>query len=196
MTNNKAITRLKKGKLQFCLFLIFICFFAFTFYANLISECVYDFAIAHVNTENKNLALYKYKVYGTENRFNEKALAFAENEVQFLKSKGEFAVVKIRGEYKEERRKDYVFISDESVPDLNIEIYIAQNIDIGNNSLPTRTIVVLLEDLLTKVIIVVYAIILLILLYKITRYFVTLTKDSRAVIFISAEKRLGKTLNK
>ena len=190
MINNKIVIRLKKGKLQFCLFLILICFFVFTFYADLVGKAVYVFCIRHVNIEQSNLALLASKTYETEQRFNEEVIDFAESKVRFLKSKGEFPIVKVKGEYGVEYRGDYVLVSDDTVPDRTVKVYLAKNIDIGNNSLPAVTISAMLRERLNDVVLALYYIIFLIMLYKITRCVISATNNDAERFFISATKRI------
>lgn len=170
MLNNKEILTLKKGKTVFCLFLILICFFAFIEYANVVKDLAFNISAPYVNTEPKNLVFYKYKVFGTENSFNKNLFAYIEREKEFLKSKDEFIIVKIQGEYNVQRKGDYVLITDDTVPDLNAEIYIAKNFDIGNNSLPLKTVVVLLHRVLKVVICVLFFIVFSFCFYDISRY--------------------------
>lgn len=192
---NKKVLIIKNGKLRFCLLLIFICFFAFTFCADLTGEMVYRLCANHVNTESKNLVLLDYKVFDTENKFNEKALDYAESKVKFLKSKGEFAVVKVKGEYDIKDKGYYLLITEDDVPNLNVRIYIAKNIDIGNNSLPAVTVSTLLHEILEVVVLVIYSIVFLILLLKTARYFCVATANPRERFFIKAEKKIRKTDN-
>ena len=172
MLNNK-FKILKKGKVLFCLFLFFLCCFAFVPYNEIIRDAVFRFAVSHVNVNAENLVLYKYKVYGTEKTFNKSAFVFVEEEKNFLKSKNEFIVVKIAGEYSIEYKTDYILINEKTVPDLNVEIYIAQNIDFGNNSLPCKTVVLLLQRLLNILVFIFYAIMFLIFYINLCRYFLS-----------------------
>lgn len=155
---------------MFCLFLFFLCCFAFVPHNEIIRDAVFRFAVSHVNVNVENLVLYKYQVYGTENSFNKNSGVFIEEEKNLLKSKDEFIVVKTRGEYAIEYKSDYIFISEETVPDLKVEIYIAKNIDFGNNSLPCKTIIILLQKALKIIILILYGIILLLCFINLSRY--------------------------
>lgn len=183
MLNNKEILTLKKGKTVVCLFLILICFFAFTVYANSVKDFVYRICASYVNTEPDNLVFYKYKVFGTENSFKKNLSQYIGEEKNFLKSKNEFAVVKIKGGYSVERKADYILIKDDTVPDLNAEIYIAKNFDIGNNSLPLKTVVLLLQKALTTIVCVLFLIAFTVCFFKISRYLL-IKKTNRGALGI------------
>lgn len=170
MLSNREILTLKKGKITFCLFLLVLCCFAFVPHNEIVKNAVFRFSALHVNLNENNLVLYKYKVYGTENSFNKNSGVFIEEEINLLKSKDEFIVVKTRGEYAIEYKSDYIFISEETVPDLKVEIYIAKNIDFGNNSLPCKTIIILLQKALKIIILILYGIILLLCFINLSRY--------------------------
>ena len=88
----------------------------------------------------------------------------------FLKSKDEFTVVKIKGEYSVKYQADYILISEETVPDLNIEIYIAKNFDIGNNSLPLKTVVLLLQKIIKIVVYILFVIAVSVCFLSFSRY--------------------------
>ena len=170
MLHNKEFLTIKKGKTAVCLFFVLLCFFAFTVYANTVKDFVYGICTPYVNVEPENLVFYKYKVFGTETSFNKNLFKYVEEEKKFLKSKDEFCVVKIKGEYNMQRKADYILISEESVPDLNVEIYIAKNFDIGNNSLPLKTVVLLLQKVVKIVVYIVFAIAFSVCFIYVLRY--------------------------
>lgn len=172
MLTNKEILTLKKGKTLFCLFLILICFFVFFIHADVTKDVVFKFCTPYVNTEPENLVFYKYKVFGTEKSFQKNLYGYIEREKSFLKSKNEFIVVKINGKNSVDRKADYILIHEESIAELNAEIYIAKNFDFGNNSLPLKTLVVLLQKAVKTIFIIVYAIVFFIYFLNISRYFV------------------------
>ena len=185
MLNNKDILTIKKGKTTVCLFLILLCFFAFTVYANTVKDFVYGICTPYVNVEPENFVFYKYKVFGTETSFNKNILKYIEEEKNFLKSKNEFAVVKIKGEYSVKYKADYILISEDAVPDLNVEIYIAKNFDIGNNSLPLKTVVLLLQKVVKIVVYIVFAIAFSVCFICVSRY-VIIKKVNRWVLGIKS----------
>lgn len=162
MLTDKKILTLKKGKTVFCLFLILLCFFAFTVYAKSGQNITYRICAPYVNINSENLVFYKYKVFGTEYSYKKYFTAYIEQEKSFLKSKDEFMVVKIKGERFVECKTDYILISEESIPELNAEFYIAKNIDFGNNSLPLKTVVGLLQKVIETIVIILFFIVFLV----------------------------------
>ena len=183
MLNNREILTIKKGKTVVCLFLILICFFTYFIYADITKELAFRFCTPYVSTESDNLVFYNYKVFGTENSFEKNLSQYIAKEKNFLKSKNEFAVVKIKGGYSVERKADYIFISDERVPDLNVEIYIAKNFEIGNNSLPLKTVVLLLQKAVTTIICILFLIAFTVCFFKISRY-ILIKKTNRGALGI------------
>lgn len=188
MLNNKDILTIKKGKTVVCLFLILLCFFTFTFYANTVKDFVYGICTPYVNTEPDNLVFYKYKVFGTENSFEKNLSQYIAKKKNFLKDKNEFIVVKIKGGYSVERKADYILIKDETVPDLNAEIYIAKNFDIGNNSLPLKTVVLLLQKAATAVVCFLFLSAFTVCFFQISRYFL-IKKTNRAALGIKTFRK-------
>lgn len=183
MLTNKEFLTLKKGKTVVCLFLFLLCFFVFIVYANVVRNIAFRISVSFVNTEPKNLVLCDYKVFGTENSFNKNLLAYIEEEKNFLKSKDEFTVVKIKGEYSVNRKADYILISEESVPELNVEIYVAKNFDFNNNSLPLKTVVILLQKIIKIVIYILFTIAFLVCFFSFSKYCV-IKKTNRVALGI------------
>ena len=172
MLNNKEFLILKKGKTVVCLFLFLLCFFAFIVYADVIKDVAFRISVPFVNTKPENLVFCEYKVFGTENSFDKNLFKYIEEEKNFLKSKDEFIVVKIKGEYLVKYKADYILISEENVPDLNVEIYIAKNFDIGNNSLPLKTVVLLLQKIIKIIIYLLFTLAFSVCFFSFSRYFI------------------------
>lgn len=113
---------------------------------------VYSFATSAADINENTLVMYDYKVYGTENRFNQGLDSDVLSQLSTFKERGEILLVKIYGEdenlvYKE----DYWLQTSGDVVELNIEYYIVPNIRIQNNSLPSRSILLLVKDVLVKI---------------------------------------------
>lgn len=183
MLNNREILTIKKGKTVVCLFLILICFFTYFIYADITKELAFRFCTPYVSTESDNLVFYNYKVFGTENSFEKNLSQYIAKEKNFLKSKDEFIVVKIKGEYLVKHKADYILISEENVSDLNVEIYIAKNFDIGNNSLPLKTVVLLLQKIIKIIIYLLFTLAFSVCFFSFSRYFI-IKKTNRGALGI------------
>lgn len=113
---------------------------------------VYSFATSAADINENTLVMYDYKVYGTENRFNQGLDSDVLSQLSIFKERGEILLVKIYGEdeslvYKE----DYWLQTSGDVVELNIEYYIVPNFRIQNNSLPSRSILLLVKNVLVKI---------------------------------------------
>ena len=122
-------------------------------------ELGYRILVFYVNTETENLYFYDYKVYGTKKIFNAKFIDYVIKEKEILKDKNELTVVKINGENGVSVCGDFVLVRDVTVPELNVEIYIAKNIDFKNYSLPCKTVAVFAFNTLNLLIEIVYCVI-------------------------------------
>lgn len=96
--------------------------------------------------------------------------------------------MKIKGEYSVKYKADYILISEDAVPDLNVEIYIAKNFDIGNNSLPLKTVVLLLQKVVKIVVYIVFAIAFSVCFICVSRY-VIIKKANRWVLGIKTFRK-------
>ena len=192
MLSYKNILVLRKGKAVFCLFLIVLCFFGFTTNTKVVKDLVFSLSVRFLDTEENTLVFYKYKAFGTQNSFDKNSIDYIETEKDFLKSKDEFTVVKIRDESRVFYKRDYVIICDENVPELNVEIYIAKNIKIGAYSLPCKTTAFALQKILrilTFLIFVpcsvlLYAYIIRFLIFKKTLPSLSRTRGQNVLAFI------------
>lgn len=188
MLDNKEIKILRKGKSTVCLFLLLICFFVFIFFTNAIKNTVYGVSVPFISIKPENLVFCKYKVFGTEQSFKKNRSEYIENEIEFFKSKNEFIIVKIKGEYNVLYKADYILISENSVPDLNVEIYIAKNFDIKNNSLPLKTVLIFMQKTLTTVFYFLFLILCSLFLYRIFRYIALKNRRKEFELYSLAEK--------
>ena len=103
---------------------------------------VYRALLPFVNTDEENLVFLDYKVYGNERLLDKNYKKYISAKTKFLKTNDEFVVVKIKGARRKTIESDYIIIYDDSVPELNVEIYVAKNVDFGVNSLPLKTVYV------------------------------------------------------
>lgn len=158
MKRNDFLSVIKKNKVTLSI-TVLLCVL-YLFIPTVAKELSYKTIVYFVNTDDANLFLYDYKVYGHQNVFDKKYADYVKKEKNYLKSKNEIAVVKIRGKNNKTVKWDYVLLSDENVPELNVEIYLAKNADFDNNSLPCKTVLVFLTDLLNTVIKVSFCLIL------------------------------------
>lgn len=155
-----------KSKKVIIFFIVAFFLFVFLPHFNIANDISRSFVFNHVNTDSENLVLYGYKVYGTEEVFYKNYSSYAEKEALKLKIKNETTVVKINGEKLKKIETNYLLIADNSVPELNAEIYIAKNVDIFSLSLPCKTILVLLKSILYYLIITIYCLVFLICFIK------------------------------
>lgn len=148
---------------------------------------VYSFATSAADMNENTLVMYDYKVYGTENRFNQGLDSDVLSQLSIFKERGEILLVKIYGEneslvYKE----DYWLQTSSNVVELNIEYYIVPNIRIQNNSLPSRSILLLVKNVLVKID-VIYT--LLIILFSLLIFCPSTIGIIRAVINLTKLKK-------
>ena len=116
---------------------------------------IYEFATATANVNEEEIVLYDYKVYSTNSRYE----AGLENDVlevlNKFKERGEALAIRVRGETKKIEYKDsYWIIYDPDAIELNIEYYIIPNFKVGNNVLPIRSAVGLVNNLTKKITII------------------------------------------
>lgn len=171
MLNNGETLIVKKGKTTVCLFLTLLCFFAFTVYANSVRNLSFYLAAPFVSVEAEKLVFCKYKAFGTEDSFDKYLTDYVEREKNLLKSKNEFIVVKIKGEYSVERKADYVLVREEGVPELNAEIYIAKNFDVAGDSLPCKTVVLLMQKAIKALLYTVFSAVFLYFYIQVGKFF-------------------------
>ena len=99
----------------------------------------------YLGQEEENLVFFDYYAYGTERRFSKGLTEDVIQSTQKLKENREGAVVKVPGKKASIICENYILVYDENVPDLNIEIYVAKNVNFWAMSLPFPTVVSLVE---------------------------------------------------
>ena len=103
-----------------------------------------------IDAEEKNLVLFDYYVYGTEQRFDEGMEKRVPQIKDKLKERNEAVIVKVPGNNVRRIYADYSVVFDQTVPELNIEIYVAKNVTFKNMSVPFVTAETLLERYLER----------------------------------------------
>lgn len=150
---------------RYLFFLFLIVLYVFVSLFVTARDVAYRMLTPLVETNEDNLVLFDYYVYGTEERFNEamgKVVLPVKDE---LKKKGEAVVVKIPGKGERIFYSDYSVVFDESVPELNIEIHIVKNISLKKISVPFATAERLFEVYLARIAKAVYVFILVLTLF-------------------------------
>ncbi|MBQ9276483.1 MAG: hypothetical protein IJ226_02710 [Clostridia bacterium] len=99
-----------------------------------------------IDTDNENTVLYDYYVYATDRRFNEGLKKDIVKAVDDLQQRNEGIVVKVKGADKVINKNNFIIVYSEEIPDKNIEIYIAKNLEFTFASLPFRTAEMFLEN--------------------------------------------------
>lgn len=112
------------------------------------NQTPYLLASSMAITSDDNLLLYDYKVYGTDERFEEGLV----NDVNTVKldfmSRSELLAVKVYGNTDLiEIIDDYIFITSPLTPELNIEYYLVKDMAISDINIPCRTFIMLFEDI-------------------------------------------------
>ncbi len=171
-------TKYKNTTIFICL--LFCVLFLFVPHRYAASELSQVIAARFVNTEDQKLVFFDYKAYGTKRVFNDKKNSYIAEKKDYLKSKNEIAVVKITGEHKIVVQWDYVVIYDESVPELNVEIYIAKNLDFYEYSVPCKTVLLFLSEIFYCIIVCIYCL----------AVFICLVKTIKNGVFIKCRVRL------
>lgn len=147
----------------------------------------YTLATSLALTTEENFLLHSYKVYGSEDRFNDGLISDVAEQKEAFKTRNEILAVKIYGAPKIEVKEDYLLIQDTGVPDLNIEYYIVQNLIIDETSLPCRTFIMLLQDVFTLINTIYFAVLLFLSLIitlpssiKLTRIIIQISKSRQS----------------
>lgn len=130
-------------------------------------------------TDESNMLLFDYKVYATEERFNEGMLDDVEEMKLAFRERSEVMAIKIYGENESIQIKDdYVFIVDHDTPELNIEYYLIKDMMFDEMSFPVRTFIILVNDLKPVVNHIYFAFISLVTLLILTPTTVKFVKSS------------------
>lgn len=130
----------KNNAIRFALRIFIIIFFIFFTVFGVTERFIYHTLLPFVNTDEENLVFLDYKVYGNERLLDKNCKKYISEKKGYLKEYDEFVVVKIKGSSRKIIKIDYIIFYDDSVPELNVEIYVAKNVDFGVNSLPLKTV--------------------------------------------------------
>jgi hypothetical protein len=102
--------------------------------------------------DDRSLLFYDYQVYATESRFNQALVEDFEKVLDDFKSRSEIVALQIYGDnYRVDFLEDYVLIINPEVPELNIEYYVVRNLEFDGIIIPTRTFIILFEDIASLV---------------------------------------------
>lgn len=113
---------------------------------------IYNSIVSMAKVSQDELISYDYKVYSTSARFE----AGLENDVPEVLAKfemrGEALAIRIYGDSKSiEFNGQYWIVKDPNAIELNIEYYIVPNFKVGNNELPIRSAVLIVDGLIKKI---------------------------------------------
>lgn len=148
-------------------------------------------AVSMALTGDDSLILYDYKVYSNETRFASGLIDDVAEEKQAFLTRNEVLAVKIYGETnKIEIREDLIFITSPETPELNIEYYLVQYMEVANINVPCRTFILLFEDvsrLINNIYIAIIAII------SMSIFIPTSIKLTRTVVTLINKKNAQKT---
>jgi len=147
-------------------------------------DSTYEIATSMAILEDDNLLLYDYKVYGTEERFNQGMIEDVGQVKEDFRERHEIVAIKIYGERETYQiRDDDILITSPDTPELNIEFYLVKDLTYNDVNLPARTFMTLYQDISVLVnniylgiLLVVYFSIFTPLTIKITRMIVMLKK--------------------
>ena len=103
------------------------------------------YSLSSLSTEN--VLFYDYKVYPTQERFENGLIEDVEIKLQDFKNRNEFMIIKIYGPSdKTYLSGEYLVIESDDVPDLNIEYYLLKDLKLDQITLPNRTFLTFFED--------------------------------------------------
>jgi hypothetical protein len=142
----------------------------------------YKLATSMSITQDENLLLYDYQVYGAEERFNEGLIEDVNDVKADFKERNEVLAIKIYGE-KETIvfRDDYFYMTDPDTPELNIEYYLVKDMEFNDMNVPSRTFIMLFDDI-ARLVNNVYLGILMIVFLSIFIPFVI--KETRYILYL------------
>mgnify|MGYP006873033539 CR=1 FL=1 len=113
---------------------------------------LYTSAVSMAEVNNDTLALFDYKVYGTEERMQRGLVLETPGKIEQLRANDDILAVKIPGEpYAVQYFEDHILVTDPEVLELNIEFCVVKNVNFLNSSIPTRTFIKVARDLLSKI---------------------------------------------
>ena len=136
------------------------------------TQTAFSLATSMAVINEDSLLLYDYEVYATEARFNQALIEDFEKVQDSFKERSEIVAIQIYGDiYRINLREDYIFITNQEVPELNIEYYLVRNLEFDGITFPIRTFVILFEDiasLINTIYIVVFIVISLAIFSRLT----------------------------
>jgi hypothetical protein len=132
--------------------------------------------------EDENLLLYDYQVYGTEERFNQGLIEDVNEVKNDFKDRNEILAIKIYGE-KETivYHDDYLYMTDLDTPELNIEYYLVKDMEFNDMNVPSRTFIMLFDDI-ARLVNNVYLGLFIIIAFSIFIPFVI--KETRYIVYL------------
>ena len=149
-------------------------------------------AVSMAITSDDSLLLYDYEVYSTEERFNTGLIDDVNSVKLDFQERNEIVAVKIYGESNEvEIRNDYVFITSPDTPELNIEYYLVQYMEIDGINIPCRTFVSLFKDI-SKIVNTIY--IAIVLIVSMSIFVPTTIKFTRSMVNLIIKYKSTKVL--
>ena len=115
----------------------------------------YKLAISLADIKDETMVFYDYKVYATESKYQTGLENDVKEQLTSFKERGEIMLVKIPGNEKSLKCEgEYWIETNPEVMELNIEYYLVPNIVFNGNSIPSRTAVSLVSNILSKVTII------------------------------------------
>ena len=112
----------------------------------------YTLATSMAITSDENMLLYDYKVYSTDERFNNGLIQDIEKVKSSFRDRNEVVAVKIYGTTSTlEVKEDYIFMTSPDTPELNIEYYLVKDMSFSGTNIPCRTFIMLFKDISTLI---------------------------------------------
>ena len=129
--------------------LLFICIMIFILAPKKVidDDFPYEIATSLAILEDSNYLLYDYKVYATEARFLEGLEIDTMDTKESFRERNEIMAIKIYGDNdKTEIKGDYLLITSQDTPELNIEYYLVKDLSFDGTNIPNRTFIMLIKE--------------------------------------------------
>jgi hypothetical protein len=110
------------------------------------SDQAYSLGANMALTDDNHLVFLDYKVYGSEERFEEGLVNDVATRLASFKTRHEILLIKIHGAAALTAKDDYWVKAAPETPELNIEYYIATTLVVENTELPCRSFIMLVDD--------------------------------------------------
>ncbi|XMB73212.1 hypothetical protein RJI07_04685 [Mycoplasmatota bacterium WC30] len=144
-------------------------------------------------TDDDNLLLYDYQVYGTEERFNDGLIYDVEEIKIAFQERNEIFLIKIYGiENTTELVDGVILITDPDIPELNIEYHLIKDMEVNNINIQCKTFIMAFNDvsiLVNSIYLAIYFVFFVIILTP------TIIKLSRSIIYIIKKTNQEKNFN-